>query len=84
MKPFLGTLLGLCAGVALWIALGSAAFVLVWASDRTTSTLVGIVWAGFGLALAISYVRWVKRRAGADTASVSAHALRSRRGKIGS
>jgi len=80
VKTFLGTLLGLFAVIALWIALGSVAFVLVWASDRGTSAVIGAVWVLFGLALAIGYIRWVKRLSAAETSRVSADALRARRG----
>jgi len=80
VKTVLGTLLGLFAVITLWIALGSAAFVLVWASDRGTSAVVGTVWLLFGLALAIGYFRGVKRRSAAETSQVSAEALSARRG----
>jgi len=80
VKTFFGTLLGLFAVIALWIALGSAAFVLVWASDRETSAVVVTVWLLFGLVLSIGYIRWVKRRSAAETSRISADALRARRG----
>ena len=79
MKPFLGTLLGLIAVIALWIAFGCVAFVLFWASDRGTSATVGAAWLLSGLALAIGYARWVRRRADADSEKVSVEIIRARR-----